>query len=70
VLQGVWSGVVGTEFRIEVTKDSDANGVAHAVIVLEHVVAAGSVAVRCVVRAKVWWRQRKPRFLVSLGMTN
>jgi hypothetical protein len=35
VLQGVGGGVVGTEFRIEVTENSDANGITHGSIVLE-----------------------------------
>ena len=35
MLQGIGGGVVGREFRIEVTEDSDANGVTHVVIVLE-----------------------------------
>jgi hypothetical protein len=32
---------MGTEFRIEVSEDSDANGVTHVVIVLEHVGVVG-----------------------------
>ena len=32
---------MGTKFRIEVTEDSNANGVTHGVIVLERVVGAG-----------------------------
>jgi len=35
VLQGFCGGGMGTEFRIEVSEDSDANGVTHVVIVLE-----------------------------------
>ncbi len=34
VLEGVVGGVVGAEFGIEVSQDSDANGVTHALIVL------------------------------------
>jgi hypothetical protein len=39
VLQRFSCGVVRTEIGIEVTEDSNANGVAHGVIVLEHVPA-------------------------------
>jgi hypothetical protein len=35
MLQGFAGGMVGTELRIEVTQDSDANKVTHALIVLE-----------------------------------
>jgi hypothetical protein len=35
VLQGVRSSVVGAEFRIEVAKDSNANGITHGSIVLD-----------------------------------
>jgi len=35
VLQRFGSGGVRTEFRIEVTENSDANGITHVVIVLE-----------------------------------
>ena len=35
MLQGLAGGMVGTEFRIEVAQDSDANKVTHALIVLE-----------------------------------
>jgi hypothetical protein len=38
----VVGGVVGGEFGIEVTEDSNANGVAHGVIVLERAAQAGS----------------------------
>ena len=44
VVQGVDGGGVRTEIGVEVTEDSNANGVAHAVIVLERA-AAGTIAV-------------------------
>jgi hypothetical protein len=50
VLQGVVGGVVRREFGIEVAEDSDANGVAHASIVLEGAAGNWKVAVRGVVR--------------------
>ena len=40
VLQGIGGGVVGREFGLEVTEDSDANGILHGAIVLEHVTEA------------------------------
>ena len=48
VLQGFGGGGVGTEFRVEVTEDSDANGVTHVVIVLERVGVVGGL------RLEVW----------------
>src|SRR5208337_1312663 len=41
VLERIGGGVVGTECRIEVTKDSDADSVTHVVIVLEGAEAIG-----------------------------
>ena len=41
VLQSFRSGGMGTEFRIEVSEDSDANGITHVVIVLERVGVIG-----------------------------
>jgi hypothetical protein len=40
MLKSVVNSVVRREFGIEVTEDSNANGVAHGAIVLEGVVAA------------------------------
>ena len=42
-MQGIGGGEVGTKIWIEVAEDSDANGVAHGVIVLERFVRAGVV---------------------------
>jgi hypothetical protein len=42
MLQGISSGVMGTEFSIEVAEDSDANRVAHGSIVLEGMSQFGS----------------------------
>jgi hypothetical protein len=51
MLQRVCGRGVGTKFRIEVTKDSDANGVTHVVIVLERLgTVAGS-------RLEAWCRE-------------
>jgi hypothetical protein len=46
VLQSFVGSGVGTEFGIEVTEDSDANGVAHVVIVLERASEAGGAMIR------------------------
>jgi hypothetical protein len=53
VLEGLGGGGVGTEFRIEVPEDSDANGVTHGGIVLERVESVREVAVRSVVRVEL-----------------
>ena len=50
VLQGLGGGVVGTEIRIEVTEDSDANRIAHWVIVLERATVNFGEEVRRLVR--------------------
>jgi hypothetical protein len=71
VLQGFRCGVVRTEIGIEVTENSNANGVAHGLIVLEHVPAICGVEVRRLVRRARGSRAlEEPRSLALLGMTS
>jgi hypothetical protein len=61
---------VRTEIGIEVTEDSNANGVAHGLIVLEHVPAICSLEVRRLVRRnQAPLRLRSGQALALLGMT-
>ena len=54
VLESFCGGGMGTEFRIEVSEDSDANGVTHVVIVLERVGVVGGSRLGAWCGAVVW----------------
>jgi hypothetical protein len=47
VLQGVVGGVVRAEFRIEIAQNSDADRVAHALIVLEPLQSTSAASAYC-----------------------